>query len=466
MADDSYDLIVIGAGPGGYVAAIRAAQLGMRVACVEKEFLGGTCLNIGCIPSKALLESSERYREVKQSFSRHGIKVAGVELDLPTMMARKSEVVKALTSGVGFLFKKNKVDHLQGVAQITAPGTIEVTAAGGSPRSYSAKRILIATGSAPAALASMPFDGKSILSSTEALSLSEVPKRLLIIGAGYIGLEMGSVWNRLGSEVTVLEFLDRALPGMDREMAALLQKALERQGMKFRFNTAAESAKVENDKIKVTWKSGSESGIEEADRVLVAIGRKPVTNNLGLAELGVKLDAKGFILVNKDYATNIAGIYAIGDVIGGLMLAHKAEDEGIAAVERMAGQAGHVNYKVIPAVVYTHPELATVGLTDEEAKVKQIAIKVGKFPFSANGRARSIDETDGLVKIIAEAATDRVLGVQILGPHASDLIAEAAMVMEFAGSSEDVARTCHAHPTLAEAFREAALSVDKRAIHI
>jgi dihydrolipoamide dehydrogenase len=466
MAESPYDLIVIGAGPGGYVAAIRAAQLGMRVACVEKEFLGGTCLNIGCIPSKALLESSQRYRDAHTTLARHGVKVGNVELDLAAMMKRKGEVVKALTTGVGFLFKKNKIDHLQGAARIPTPNTVEVIAAGGSPRSYTAKRILIATGSAPTALPSIPFDSKYILSSTEALALPEVPRKLLIVGAGYIGLEMGSVWNRLGSEVMVLEFLDRALPGMDRELAALLQRTLEKQGLKFRFNTSAESAQLDNGKVKITWKSGGESGVEEADRVLVAIGRKPVTDGLGLNELGVKRDAKGFIPVNQDYATNIPGIYAIGDVIGGLMLAHKAEDEGVAAVERMAGQAGHVNYNVIPAVVYTHPELATVGLTEEEAKVRQITVKIGKFPFLANGRARSIDETDGLVKMVADAASDRVLGVQILGPHASDLIAEAMMVMEFGGSSEDIARSCHAHPTLAEAVKEAALAVAGRAIHI
>jgi len=466
MAEGSYDLIVIGAGPGGYVAAIRAAQMGMRVACVEKEFLGGTCLNIGCIPSKALLESSQRYRDARTSLSRHGVKLSGVELDLPAMMNRKGEVVKALTSGVGFLFKKNKVDHLQVSARITSPGTVEVTGAGWSPRTYVAKRILIATGSAPASLPSIPFDSKYILSSTEALSLSEVPKQLLIVGAGYIGLEMGSLWSRLGAEVSVIEFLDRALPGMDREMASLLQKSLEKQGLKFRFNTSAESARIENGKVKVTWNSAGQRGVEEADKVLVAIGRKPMTQGLGLSELGVKTDAKGFIQVDKNYATNVESIYAIGDVIGGLMLAHKAEDEGIAAVERMTGRAGHVNYNVIPAVVYTHPELASVGMTEEEAKARHLTIKVGKFPFIANGRARSLDDTEGLVKIVADAASDRVLGVQILGPHASDLIAEAAMVMEFAGSSEDIARSCHAHPTLAEAFREAALAVEKRAIHI
>jgi dihydrolipoamide dehydrogenase len=466
LADAPYDLIVIGAGPGGYVAAIRAAQLGMRVACVEKEFLGGTCLNIGCIPSKALLDASFRYAEAKHGLDRIGIKIGGVQLDLPAMMNHKNLVVKGLTSGVAGLFKKNKVEHVIGAARIKSGSEVEVTASGGGPRTLSAQRILIATGSVPSALPTIPFDGKNILSSTEALSLSEIPKRLLIVGAGYIGVELGSVWSRLGSDVTILEFLDRALPGMDREMAAMLQRTLEKQGIKFRFNTIAESANTENGKVQIAWKSGDQRGVEEADRVLVSIGRKPVTEGLGLKEVRVELDRKGFVKVNEHFATNVPGIFAIGDVIGGLMLAHKAEEEGVAAVERMAGQAGHVNYKTVPSVVYTHPELASVGITEDEAKEKNIAVKVGKFPFLANGRARSMADTEGLVKVIGDAKTDRLLGMQILGPHASDLIAEATVAMEFAASVEDVARSFHAHPTLPEAIKEAALAAEKRAIHI
>ncbi len=433
----------------------------MRVACVEKEFLGGTCLNIGCIPSKALLDASHHYHDAKKGMDRIGVKIGGVQLDLAAMMNHKNLVVKGLTSGVGGLFNKNKVEHIVGAARIKNASTVEV---GG--KSLSAKRILIATGSVPTPLPSIPFDGKMVLSSTEALSLAEVPKKLLVVGAGYIGVELGSVWNRLGSEVLVLEFLDRALPGMDREMAGMLQKTLEKQGIKFKFNTVAESAKVENGKVKIAWKSGEERGTEEADRVLVSIGRKPVTDGLGLKEVGVELDRKGFIKVDGHFATNVPGIYAIGDVIGGLMLAHKAEEEGIAAVETMAGQAGHVNYKAVPSVVYTHPELASVGITEDEAKEKNIAIKVGKFPFLANGRARAMADTEGIVKVIGDAKTDRLLGMQILGPHASDLIAEATVAMEFAASVEDVARAFHAHPTLAEAIKEAALGAEKRAIHI
>jgi dihydrolipoamide dehydrogenase len=466
----TYDLIVIGAGPGGYVAAIRAAQLGLRTACVEREYLGGTCLNVGCIPSKALLDSSERFAAIKHGLDKHGIKVAGVSLDLPAMMSRKADVVKQLTSGVGGLFKKNKVDHFKGTGRVANPTSVEVTPTdGGAKQTLSTKRILIATGSAPIQIPSLPFDGKNILSSTEALALSEVPKKLIIVGAGYIGVEMGSVWARLGSEVLLIEFLDRALPNMDKEMATGLQRQLEKQGLKFKFDTAAQSAKVENGRLKLAWKSkdGKESGVEECDKIMVAVGRRPVTDGLGLKEAGVNVDPKGFIPVNPHtFATNVPGIYAIGDVIGGLMLAHKAEEEGIAAVEIMAGRAGHVDYHTVPGVVYTHPELAQVGYTEEDAIKAGHTIKVGKFPFAANGRAKGMDETAGQVKIIADAKTDRVLGVHILGAHASDMIAEAVVAMEFKASAEDIARSNHAHPTLPEAIKEAAMAVDKRQIHM
>jgi dihydrolipoamide dehydrogenase len=465
VAENSFDLIVIGAGPGGYVAAIRAAQLGLKTACVEREFIGGTCLNIGCIPSKALLDSSERYYAVNHTLGRHGIKVDGASIDLGQMMKRKDEVVKGLTGGVGYLFKKHKIESIKGSGRILSPGSVEVTAAGAAPVIYRAQRILIATGSAPIQLPALPFDEKFVVSSTGGLAFAEVPKRLLVVGAGYIGVELGSVWSRLGSDVLVLEFLDRALPGMDKEMAGQLQKLLEKQGLKFKFNTVAQSAKVNQKQVTVAWKTGDETGTEVVDKVLVAVGRRPVTDNLGVREIGVVVDSKGFVKVNERFETNINGIYAIGDVIGGLMLAHKAEEEAVAAVEMMAGKAGHVNYHACPAVVYTHPELAQVGMTEEDA-AKRGPIKVGRFPFMANGRAKGMNETDGLVKVIADAATDRILGVHILGAHASDVIAEATLAMEFAASSEDIARSFHAHPTLPEALKEAALAVDKRSLSI
>jgi dihydrolipoamide dehydrogenase len=465
MPDNAFDVIVIGSGPGGYVAAIRAAQLGFRTACVEREFLGGTCLNIGCIPSKALLDSTERLSAMQHLLPKRGITASNIAVDLAKLMAFKDDVVKKNVAGVGFLFKKNKIEHLKGHGRITAPGTVEVKAAEGTVQSYSAKHILIATGSAPVQIPSLPFDGKYIMSSTEALSISEIPKRMIVVGGGYIGVEMGSVWSRLGSDVLVLEFLPRILPASDIEMAKALQRLLEKQGLKFRFETIAQSATVENGKVKVNWKSGDQTGTEEVDRVLVCVGRRPVTDNLGLAEIGVAIDKKGFILVDKHYQTNVPGIYAIGDVIGGVMLAHKAEEEGVAAVELMAGKFGHVNYRNCPSVVYTHPELAAVGLTEEEARA-QGEINIGKFPFTANGRARGMDELDGFVKIIADAKTDKILGVHILGAHASDMIAEPTVAMEFGSSAEDIARSFHAHPTLPEAIKEAALAVEKRAIHI
>lgn len=460
-----FDLIVIGAGPGGYVAAIRAAQLGMKTACVEREYLGGTCLNVGCIPSKALLDSSEKYTALKHQFVKHGIHASDIKFDLSQMMKRKDEVVKGLTSGVAGLFKKNKIEHLQGHGTITAPGTVEVKSRDGKTQVYRAKNILIATGSAPIQIPALPFDRQYILSSTEALALNEVPKKLIVVGGGYIGVELGSVWNRLGSEVLVIEFLDRIFPVSDAETSLALQKILEKQGLKFKFKTAASGVEIKDGKVRLSWKSGEQTGVEEVDKVLVAVGRKPVTDNLGLDKVGVKIDQKGFIPVDHHFRTNVPGIYAIGDVIGGIMLAHKAEEEGVACVELLAGKAGHVNYACCPAVVYTHPEFASVGMTEDQARARG-EIKVGKFPFLANGRAKAMDESDGFVKIIADARTDKLLGVHILAARASDMIAEAVAVMEFAGSAEDLARIFHAHPTLPEAVKEAALNVEKRAIHL
>ena len=466
-SDDNYDLIVIGAGPAGYVAAIRAAQLGFKTACVEREYLGGTCLNVGCIPSKALLDSSEKVAMAKHDFAKHGIKGGeAVTVDLPVMLKRKDEVVKGLTGGVGLLFRKNKVEHVKGQGKITAADTVEVKLTGGDSRTLKSKRILVATGSAPIEIPGLKFDETFICSSTGALAIPEIPKRMIVVGAGYIGLELGSVWNRLGSEVIVLEFLDRALPNMDREMASGLQRQLEKQGLQFRFSTSAEKAEVKDNKVHVTWKSGEQRGTEIVDRVLVSVGRKPVTDGLGLTELGVAQDKKGYVIVDPHtFETSVQGVYAIGDVIGGLQLAHKAEEEGVAVVEGMHGGTSHVNYAACPSVIYTHPELAQVGLTEEDA-AKRGPIKVGKFPLIANGRARGMGETDGMVKVIGDANTDRLLGVHILAPHASDMIAEATLAIEFASSVEDVARAFHAHPTLPEALKEAALGADKRAIHI
>ena len=465
MPDNNFDLIVIGSGPGGYVAAIRAAQLGFKTACVERESLGGTCLNIGCIPSKALLDSTERLSSITHLLPKRGITTGPVSVDLAKLMAFKDDVVKKNVGGVQFLFKKNKIEHLKGHGRITSPTTVEVKASDGTVQSYATKKILIATGSAPVQIPSLPFDGKFILSSTEALSLNTIPKKMIVVGGGYIGVEMGSVWNRLGTEVIVLEFFERILPLSDSEMALALQKLMDKQGIKFKFKTVAESAKVENGKVKVSWKSGETTGVEEVDKVLVCVGRKPITDNLGLDGVGVQLDKRGYVLVDPKFQTNIPGIYAIGDVIGGLMLAHKAEEEGVACVELMAGKAGHVAYKNCPSVVYTHPELAQVGMSEEEAK-KHGEIKVGKFPFSANGRARGMDETDGFVKVIADAKTDKLIGVHILAAHASDMIAEPTVAMEMGSSAEDLARSFHAHPTLPEAIKEAALAVEKHAIHL
>jgi dihydrolipoamide dehydrogenase len=465
---ERYDLVVIGAGPGGYVAAIRAAQLGKKVACVEKRAtLGGTCLNIGCIPSKALLDSSELYHLAKERFSRHGIKVGGLDLDLAAMQARKDEVVKGLTSGVAGLFRKNKVTPVFGAARVASPRTVAVQLNEGGETTLETEHILLATGSVPVNLPFIPFNGKSIVSSTEALSFDRVPEHLVVVGAGYIGLELGSVWNRLGSKVTVIEFLPRIVPLADIEIGALLHKSLARQGFEFHLETKVTGARIEGDQVTVQAEGKEGKALSfECDRVLVAVGRKAYTEGLGLAEAGVNVDPKtGKVPIDHNFRTNVPSISAIGDVIEGPMLAHKAEDEGVAFAEILAGKAGHVDYDTIPSIIYTWPEMASVGITEEQAKERKLEYRVGKFPFLANGRAKAMDETEGVVKILADAKTDRVLGVHIIGPRASDMIAEAVTTMEFSGSAEDIARICHAHPTLSEAMKEAALAVDRRAIH-
>jgi dihydrolipoamide dehydrogenase len=465
-----YDLTVIGTGPGGYVCAIRAAQLGMKVAVVEKRAThGGTCLNVGCIPSKALLHSSELFEDAGHGFAAMGIGVGTPKLDLAAMQAFKAKGVDGNVKGVDYLFKKNKIEAFHGAATITAPGKISVTVEGGEPQTIETKNIVIATGSDVARLPGVEIDEKRIVSSTGALDLPAVPKRLLIVGAGVIGLELGSVWRRLGSQVTVVEFLDRILPGVDTEVARSFQRLLEKQGMTFRLGTKVTAVESGGKtlKAKVAPAQGEGGGETiEADVVLVAIGRVPYTEGLGLEQLGVATDRRGRIKVDDHYRTAVPGVYAIGDVIAGPMLAHKAEDEGVAVAEIIAGKAGHVNYGVIPNVVYTYPELASVGRSEEELKEAGIAYTVGKFPFTANGRAKVNNQTDGFVKILADAKTDRVLGVHILGPDAGNMIGEAAIAMEFGGSAEDIARTCHAHPTLSEAIKEAALAVDKRVIHM
>jgi dihydrolipoamide dehydrogenase len=464
----SYDLIVIGTGPGGYVAAIRAAQLGMKVAVVEKRAThGGTCLNVGCIPSKALLHASERYAEAADGFAGIGIKVKP-ELDLAAMLAFKDAGVKGNVDGVAFLLRKHKIDHFHGRGRILGPGKVEVTFINGEKQSVEAKAIAIATGSEVAALPGIAIDEKRIVSSTGALSLPSVPKRLVVIGAGYIGLELGSVWSRLGSEVTVVEMLDRVAPGLDSEVAKQLQRTLTKQGLAFKLGTKVVGVDTKGASLSLMLEpaAGGKPEELETDVVLVAVGRIPNTEGLGLAEVGVKTDNRGRIVVDGKFATNVPGVYALGDVIKGPMLAHKAEEEGVALAEILAGQAGHVNYDVIPSVIYTAPEVASVGKSEEELKEAGTDYKVGKFPFTANGRAKVNRTTEGFVKILADADTDRVLGVHIIGADAGTMIAEAAVLMEFGGSAEDLARTCHAHPTLNEAIKEAALAVDKRAIHM
>jgi len=463
-----YDLVVIGAGPGGYVAAIRAAQLGLKVACVEKrESLGGTCLNVGCIPSKALLDSSELYHLANTKFAKHGLVVDRVGLDLPAMLGRKDSVVKSLTDGLKFLFKKNKIEPVFGTARIASPTSVVVKHADGTETTLEAKHILLATGSEPINLPFIPFNGKTIVSSTEALAFDKVPEHLVVVGGGVIGLELGSVWKRLGAKVTVIEFLPRIVPTADLEVGTLLHKSLIKQGLEFHLETKVTGAKVQGDRVTVEAESKDGKKLQfPCDRVLVAVGRRAYSDGLGLAEVGVNFDPKsGKVATDAHYRTNVPSISAIGDLVDGPMLAHKAEDEGVAFAEMLVGKAGHVDYNTIPNVVYTWPELASVGITEEQAKEKGVEYKVGKYPFLPNGRAKAMDESEGIVKILADAKTDRVLGVHIIGPRASDLIAEAVTTMEFAGSAEDIARISHAHPTLSEAIREAALAVDRRAIH-
>jgi len=465
----AYDLIVIGTGPGGYVCAIRAAQLGLKTAVVERRAtFGGTCLNIGCIPSKALLHASELFEEAGHTFGKMGIGVSEPRLDLKAMMAFKDQGVEGNVRGVDFLFKKNKIDAFFGSGRIVAPGKIEVKDEGGKAQTLEAKSIVIATGSDVVRLKGIDIDEKRIVSSTGALSLTEVPRHLLVIGAGIIGLELGSVWRRLGAQVTVVEFLDGVLPGMDGEVQRQAQRLFEKQGMTFKLSSKVTAVDASGKRLKVTMepaKGGAAESIE-ADVVLVSVGRLPFTEGLGLEELGVRLDERGRVIVDHYYATNVPGIWAIGDVIAGPMLAHKAEDEGVALAEILVGQAGHVNYDAIPNVVYTYPEIAAVGKTEEELKAAGVAYNVGKFPFTANGRAKVNLTTEGFVKILADAKNDRVLGVHLICADAGNMIAEATIAMEFGASAEDIARTCHAHPTLPEAVKEAAMAVAKRAIHM
>ena len=466
----AYDLVVIGTGPGGYVCAIRAAQLGLKTAVVEKRAThGGTCLNVGCIPSKALLHASELFAEARDHFGHMGIGVGTPTIDVAKMLAFKDEGVAGNTKGVEFLLKKNKIDTFHGTARIAAPGQVEVTAEDGGNQMVEAKAIVVATGSVVAPLRGVEMDGTVVVSSDQAIALPAVPKKMVVVGAGVIGLELGSVWRRLGAEVTVVEYLDRILPGMDLEVAKQFQRILGKQGFAFKLSTKVTKVEAGEGGATVTIEPAKGEGTAEtieADVVLVATGRIPYTEGLGLDRIGVQLDERGRIRTDAHFATNVTGIYAIGDVIAGPMLAHKAEDEGVAIAEMLAGKAGHVNYDVIPGIVYTNPEVAAVGKTEEELKAAGTEYLVGKFPFTANGRAKANGTTDGFVKILADKASDKVLGVHIVGAHAGDLIAEAAIAMEFGASSEDIARTCHAHPTLAEAVKEAALAVEKRAIHM
>ncbi len=461
---ESFDVIVIGAGPGGYVCALRAAQLGLKVACVEKRAtLGGTCLNIGCIPSKALLQSSENFEEATHGFKDHGVMIESVRLDLARMQARKGEVVTANVKGVEFLFKKNKITWLKGEGRLAGPGRVAVAGT-----EYEAKNIIIATGSESIPLPGLTVDEKTIVSSTGALELDKVPGHLVVIGGGYIGLELGSVWLRLGAKVTVVEYLDRLVASMDNEVGKTFERVLGKQGMQFRLKTKVTRAENSGSGVRLTLEpaDGGEPQSLDADVVLVAIGRRPYYEGLGLQDAGIALDDRKRIKIDAHYATNIPNVYAIGDIVAGPMLAHKAEEEGVAVAEILAGQAGHVNYNVIPGVVYTWPEVASIGATEEMLKAEGRLYNVGKFPFTANGRARAMGSTDGFVKILADKATDEILGAHIIGPDAGTLIAEIATAMEFGASSEDVARTCHAHPSLNEAVKEAALAVEGRALHI
>ena len=465
---NKFDLVVIGGGPGGYVCAIRAAQLGLNTACIESRgALGGTCLNVGCIPSKSLLNLSENYHKAKKDFSNQGIEINGIKLNIEKMMSNKNKSIQVLTKGVEFLFKKNKVTYFKGKGVLFSKNDIVIYESNNKRTNINAKNIVIATGSEVSSLPGIAIDEKNIVSSTGALSFNKVPKKLAIIGGGYIGLEMGSVWSRLGSEVTVIEYLDYITPGMDREISNEFQKILTKQGLKFKMGSKVDSVINKGNLVTIKYKNVKNSKEEtlEFDKVLVSVGRKPYTEGLNLTKVGIKKDTIGRIEVNNKLQTSVNNIYAIGDVIKGPMLAHKAEEEGIAVAEILAGQAGHVNYDVIPGVIYTSPEVATVGKTEEQLKDQNKSYKVGKFPFLANSRAKVNNETDGFVKILADSKTDKVLGVHIIGPHCGDMIAEMALAMEFGASSEDIARTCHAHPTHTEAIKEAALAVDKRPIH-
>ena len=465
--ENNFDVIVIGGGPGGYVCAIRSAQLGLKTACVESRgALGGTCLNVGCIPSKSLLNLSENFHKAKKDFNQQGIEIEGIKLNIEKMMSNKNKSIQVLTKGVEFLFKKNNVTYIKGKGVLFSKNDI-VVYDNDKKNNYKAKNIVIATGSEVASLPGIDIDEKNIISSTGALSLKQVPKKLAIIGGGYIGLEMGSVWSRLGSKVTVFEYLEYITPGMDREISNEFKKILTKQGINFKMGSKVNSLKNKGDIVSLNYTDikSSKNEKDEFDKVLVSVGRKPYTEGLNLTKLGVKKDNKGRIEVNDKLQTSVKNIYAIGDVIKGPMLAHKAEEEGIAVAEILAGQAGHVNYDVIPGVIYTSPEVATVGKTEEQLKEENRSYKVGKFPFMANSRAKVNNETDGFVKILADSKTDKVLGVHIIGPHCGNMIAEMALAMEFGASAEDIARTCHAHPTHTEAIKEAALAVDKRPIH-
>ncbi len=466
--ENNFDLVVIGGGPGGYVCAIRAAQLGLKTACVESRgALGGTCLNVGCIPSKSLLNLSENFHKAKKDFNQQGIEVDGIKLNIDKMMSNKNKSIQVLTKGVEFLFKKNKVTYFKGKGVLFSKNDIVVYESNNIKTNIKSKNIVIATGSAVASLPGIEINEKNIVSSTGALSFEKVPKKLAVIGGGYIGLEMGSVWSRLGSDVTVVEYLDFITPGMDREISNEFQKILTKQGIKFKMGSKVHSVKDQGKSVLVSYTNvkSSKKEVLEVERVLVSVGRKPYTEGLNLSKVGIKKDSKGRIEVNSKLQTSVSNIYAIGDVIKGPMLAHKAEEEGIAVAEILAGQAGHVNYDVIPGVIYTSPEVATVGKTEEQLNEEKKSYKIGKFPFLANSRAKVNNETEGFVKILADSKTDKVLGVHIIGPHCGDMIAEMALAMEFGASAEDIARTCHAHPTHTEAIKEAALAVDKRPIH-